>query len=248
MGEKSIKGMMLVVTALDGAGKQTQTDILLEKMKKKFPDRNVFKMSFPNYGSPGASLVEAYLHGNFDTMRDYFKTRGRIGEFVQAISQFYAMDRSSAFLSIDPKTNKSYLQMYEEGAIIICDRYYTCNQLHQSSFLESPEEIDAYLTYIKDFEVNHMAVPEPDVVLYLDVTPEISINNVKERNDKKDVVDRDILENIEHLNAVYAIKDQIIQSQKWTIVHCHDYGFLQPIEEVARRIEAAIAHTPLSLS
>ena len=108
------KGKLYVIEGLDGSGKATQSQLLYESFARKgLPVR---KVSFPNYESDSSALVRMYLRGDF----------GRDPSDVNAYaaSSFYAADRFAGYKA-------DWGPFYEEGGIIIADRYTTSNAIHQ---------------------------------------------------------------------------------------------------------------------
>ena len=75
---------------------------------------------------------------------------------------------------------------YEKGEIFVADRYTTSNAVHQAAKLP-PEERAAYLKWLYDIEYNKIGIPSPDLVVYLDLTPEASGKMLKERSGKPGV-------------------------------------------------------------
>ena len=56
-------GKLIVIEAPDGSGKKTQSELLVERLKKAA--HPVKKVEFPNYKSPASALVKMYLQGDF---------------------------------------------------------------------------------------------------------------------------------------------------------------------------------------
>lgn len=96
-----------------------------------------------------------------------------------AASVMYAIDRYASF-----KTK--WAATYEKGEIFVADRYTTSNAVHQAAKLP-PEERAAYLKWLYDIEYNKIGIPSPDLVVYLDLTPEASGKMLKERSGKPGV-------------------------------------------------------------
>ena len=115
------KGKLYVIEGLDGSGKGTQAELLFGKLKKKGIE--VRKVSFPNYASDSSAPVRMYLRGDFGTDPSSVN--------AYAASSFYAVDRYAGYKA-------DWGSFYEEGGIIIADRYTTSNAVHQCSKL--PEE------------------------------------------------------------------------------------------------------------
>ena len=83
-----------------------------------------------------------------------------------AASSFYAADRFAGYKA-------DWGPFYEEGGIIIADRYTTSNAIHQCSKLPE-KEWDGFLEWLFHFEYELLGIPAPDEVIYLQVDPQIS--------------------------------------------------------------------------
>ena len=69
---------------------------------------------------------------------------------------------------------------YEEGGIVVADRYTTSNAVHQASKLPEGER-QAFLDWLFDLEYGRMGLPAPDLVLYLDMPTEVSEKMLRHR-------------------------------------------------------------------
>ena len=163
------KGRLIVLEGTDGSGKETQTRLLCESLEKK--GCKLQRLSFPCYGTPAAVSLEMYLRGDFG------KHPGDVGPY--AASMFYATDRFASY-----KTG--WGKFYEDGGMVISDRYTTSNAIHQGCKLPDGKRQD-YLEWLYDFEYQKIGLPAPDLVIYLDVPTEISVKNAAERAGKAGV-------------------------------------------------------------
>ncbi len=171
-------GKLLVIDGLDGSGKGTHSKAIAEKLNQMgIPAQQI---SFPDYESPASTLVRMYLGGEF----------GKNAEDVNAYaaSMFYAADRFAAF-------RMKYQKLYEEGVLLVADRYTTSNIVHQTGKLPQ-EEWDGFIEWLADFEYNKLGLPAPDAVLYLDMLPEIPQKLMTQRyqgdDGKKDIHELDV--------------------------------------------------------
>ena len=150
------KGKLIVLEGLDGSGKATQAKRLAAALAAE--GRPVREITFPNYASDSSALVRMYLAGQFGARPDDVN--------AYAASSFYAVDRYAGYKA-------DWGRFYEEGGILIADRYTTSNAVHQTSKLP-PQERQTFLDWLFDFEYRKLGLPEPDRVLYLDVPTELS--------------------------------------------------------------------------
>lgn len=207
--------MLVVIEGVDGSGKQTQTQLLHDRLKDNFKIR---RLTFPDYNSDTSALVKMYLGGEF----------GNKPESVNAYasSSFYAVDRIGGFL-------KDWHEDYERGDFILCDRYTTSNAVHQAGKL-SGKERDDYLDWLFDYEYRLLGLPKPDLVFFLDVPPEVSRELMKNRNNKiTGESEKDIHEsNADYITKSYENALYVAKKCGWNVIECVKNGKLRSIEDI----------------
>ena len=157
-------GKLFVIDGTDGSGKQTQFQQLQESLLKDGIDYKV--VSFPNYDSPSSALVQMYLSGEFG------ENAKEISPYIA--STFYAADRYATFQT-------GYKKYYEDGGIILADRYTTANMVHQAGKIKDEKEREKFLNWLWDFEFNLYGLPVPNEVFFLNMPVEKSIELMKDR-------------------------------------------------------------------
>lgn len=211
-------GKLIVVEGLDGSGKGTQTKKLFETLQAE--GKNVRRISFPSYGTQAASLLESYLHGEFGNDPNAVN--------AYAASTFFAIDRYVSF-------HQGWKQFYEDGGIIIADRYTTSNAIHQCAKLPQAEW-DEFLDWLFKYEYQQMGIPVPDAVIYLRVDPEISQELLSGRYDgdegKKDIHES----NLGYLKSCRQAADYCTAHLNWTTVECVQNDQLRTIEDIAAEV------------
>lgn len=216
-----MNGTLFVIEGVDGSGKATQTDLLYQALQKQ--ERPVRKISFPNYDSPSSSLIKMYLNGEFGTDPQ------AVNAF--ATSVFFAVDRFASF-------RKDWQKFYEDGGIIIADRYVTSNLVHQASKISDAAEKERYIAWLSDLEYNIFGLPQPDCVIFLDMPPACSLQLRQQRNALKQGLTQDIHEADQHyLQQAYENAVAIAQHQQWHTIHCATPdGNIRSIEGIHRQI------------
>jgi dTMP kinase len=211
-------GKLVVIEGLDGSGKSTQLDLLFEKLQNKGIDCK--SVSFPDYANPSSTLVKMYLNGDF----------GKKPEDVNAFaaSVLFAADR---FASYTEKWKNDYL----DGTLIFSDRYTPANALYQMTKLE-PEEWDSYLEWLFDFEYNKIGIPEPTMVVFLDMPVEVSQKLMTSRyngdESKKDVHECDVA----FLHKCREAALYACAKYGWKVISCAENGELLSIETINDKI------------
>jgi dTMP kinase len=214
-------GKLIIIEGTDGSGKQTQSELLFKRLKDE--ERKIKKITFPDYDSDSSMLVKMYLRGDFGDKP------GDVNPYVS--STFYTCDR---FASFKMKWGKDY----NDGSIILSDRYTTSNMVHQASKIEDSEEKDKYLKWLIDFEFNVYGLPEPDMVVFLNMSPEKSQELMKNRSNKfsgekeKDIHEKDR----EYLEKSYNNAMDIAKEYGWVIIDCVDGERIKTIDEINQEI------------
>ncbi len=214
-------GKLFVIDGTDGSGKQTQFQKLQERLTKENIEYKT--VSFPNYDSPSSSLVKMYLSGEFgENAKD-------VSPYIA--STFYAADRYATF-----KTG--YQEYYENGGIILADRYTTANMVHQAGKIYDKTERKKFLDWLWDFEFNLYKLPVPSEVFFLNMPVEKSIELMENRENKfthgavKDIHEKDK----SHLRDAYNAACDVAKDYNWFEIKCIKDGKLRTIEDIHEQI------------
>ncbi len=216
------KGLFIMLEGTDGSGKTTQTELLMDRLKAE--GHAVEQISFPQYGSKSAALVEDYLNGKFGTAEE-------VGPYRASI--FYAVDRYAAKEQI-----KTWLNA---GIIVIANRYVASNMGHQGGKIKDAAERQTYFDWNYNLEYTIFDIPKPDVNIILHVTPEISQQLVDKKDEREYLTDgktRDIHEDdLNHLrDAEQAYLDIAKRFEEFSLIECVEHNAMLPPDEVHTRI------------
>ncbi len=99
-----------------------------------------------------------------------------------------------------------------------------------------PEERDAFLRWLDDFEHNKLGLPRPDLVLYLDMPTDRAVSLLRQRESDTHT-QADIHElDTGYLAACRSCALQAAQLLNWRVVRCVDEeGRLRPSSPFMRR-------------
>jgi dTMP kinase len=169
-----------------------------------------------------------YLRGDFGT------DPTSVNAF--AASSFYAVDRYAGYKS-------DWGAFYEEGGIIIADRYTTSNAVHQCSKLPE-EEWDAFLQWLFHYEYELLGIPAPEAVIYLEVDPDISQKLMAGRYEgdeaKKDIHER----NVQYLQRSAEAATYCCGKLGWKKISCARGGKMRTIEDISAEIMEILGIEP----
>ena len=103
------------------------------------------------------------------------------------------------------------------------------------------EEWNSFIDWLNDFEYEKLGIPKPDLVIYLDVEPEVSQKLMEKRyggdNSKKDLHEKNLRFLLDcRKSAVYAAK-----KCGWKVINCCENGEIKSIEKISEEIERAAA-------
>ena len=216
------EGKLIVIEGLDGSGKATQTGLLCARLERE--GRPFRRISFPDYEEPSSALVKLYLSGSLGSL-DEVNAYGA--------SLFYAVDRYASYLA-------HWKGDYLAGRLVVADRYATSNVAHQMSKLPR-EEWDDYLRWLEDTEYVRVGIPRPDLVIYLDMDPEVS-RKLLSRRYRGDESRRDIHE--ADFGYLLRCREAALYGAGrlgWQVIPCSGRGEPLPPEEIASRVWEAAA-------
>ena len=211
-------GKLIVIEGTDGSGKSTQFRLLTQRLENE----NIAfqKIVFPQYSEPSSALIRMYLGGEFGTNPSDVN--------AYAASSFYAIDRYASY-------KKIWGQWYEQGGLVICDRYTTSNAVHQASKLP-PEERTVFLNWLFELEYGKLGLPKPDLVLYLDMPTEITEKMMRSR-EAATGTHADIHEQDEaYLKSCREAAREIVKDCGWTVIHCAKGDAPRTVEDIHNEV------------
>lgn len=165
------RGRFIVFEGIDGAGKTTQIGLLAAALRQA--GRQVCVTAEPTNSVTGGLLRDALSGVSHRTACE--------------MASLFVLDR--IFHNVNPITGIA--KMLSEGTDVICDRYYYSSLAYQGS------ETD--FQWVADMNLGCPEIMVPDCCLFLDLTPEQSLERIS-----RDRVTRDIYEDRVHLEKIRA--------------------------------------------
>ncbi|GAA3645448.1 dTMP kinase [Asaccharospora irregularis] len=216
-----MKGKLIIIeSGSDASGKATQTKRLYDRLLEE--GYNIRQVEYPNYKSQSSALVKMYLRGDFG------KNPSDVDPYIA--STFFTLDRYASF-----KTE--WEDFYNEGGIVIADRYTTSNMVHQACKMDIKDR-DEYLDWLVNQEFELYKIPKPDCVIFLDVPIEFSKKLMENRknkitgDEKKDIHESDM----KYLQKSYDNSLYIVDKYNWKKINCVKNNNLRSIEDIHEEV------------
>ena len=218
-------GKLIVIEGTDGSGKSTQLKMLTDHLTQ---DQVEFKkIVFPRYSEESSALIRMYLGGQFGGSPTDVS--------AYAASTFYGVDRYASY-------KMDWGSYYENGGLVVSDRYTTSNAVHQTSKEPAEKQAD-FLNWLYDFEYDKLSLPKPDLVIYLDMPTDFSEKLLRSReqstNTKADIHEQDTA----YLATCRQIGRMAAKHYGWQIIDCVRDGQMRTIEDIHREIYSLVTAT-----
>lgn len=207
-------GKLIAFEGIDGSGKSTQARLCRERLSSIGVDYR--PVTFPRYDNPSATLIKMYLGGEFGS------NPGSVNPY--ASSCFYAVDRYASFV-------QDWSGYYNNGGIMIADRYTTSNAIHQGAKFPR-EERDGFFKWLYNFEFDLMALPKPDAVIYMDTPLELAESRIISRGAETDIHERDF----SYLALCHECGKQAAEAYGWHCISAERDGAERSVEDVSDEI------------
>ena len=149
-----------------------------------------------------------------------------------AASAFYAVDRYASY-------KKVWGNWYEQGGLVLSDRYTTSNAVHQASKVTGKAQ-EEYLQWLYDFEYDKLSLPRPDLTIYLDVPTDFTEKMLRGReaatNTQADIHEKDM----EYLATCRKTGREAASYYGWTVIQCVQDGAMRSMQDIHEEIYNAV--------
>lgn len=211
-----MRGKLISVEGTDCSGKETQTNLLLERLNKEnFP---TIKMQCPFYDSPTGKIIAGPYLGKENYCESYFE-EGAVKVDNKVSSLYYAADR----LYNIPKVNSAL-----ENHNVVLDRYVDSNKIHQCSKILDKELRAKQYDFIDTLEFDLLGLPRPDIKIMLFMPMEYREQLFKNRTERPDGLEG----NVEYQKNCQKTCLEVVERDGYKLINCVKDGKIRTIEDI----------------
>lgn len=216
-----MKGKLIVIEGTDCSGKETQTNLLLQRLNQE--NIKVEKFSFPNYQSPTGKIIGGPYLGKEYICEGWF-SEGATKVDPKVASLYYAADRKYNIHKI--------IWLLENGVNVILDRYVYSNMAHQGGKIsDKKKRIDMY-NWLDNLEFNLLELPKADIKVFLHMPYEQAVVLKKGRLEKPDQHEFDV----EHLKSAENAYIELANKYDFTTIECTSGDEIRTIEDIQEQL------------
>mgnify|MGYP005845157285 CR=1 FL=1 len=209
-----------MIDGSDASGKSTQAKLLVESLNKA--GKNAIYHKFPQYNEFYGQLVAKFLRGELGCLES-------IDPYLASLP--YILDRLSA--------KQKLLRLLKKYDYVILDRYVPSNIGHQASRFESETARIEFIDWLIQAEYKVNKIPIEDLVIFLHVPTDLSINLQSKATDKsylngqKDIIESNYkaLKQAELTYLYCALK-----FSHWKKITCFKDNEILPIQKIQDKI------------
>ncbi|MBQ9011797.1 MAG: dTMP kinase [Bacilli bacterium] len=221
------RGKLIVIEGTDCSGKETQTELLIQKLREK--NIKVDKFSFPNYNSPTGKIIGGpYLGKSY--IGDSFFEEGPTHVDPKVAALYYTADRK---YNID-----KIVFLLENGANVILDRYIYSNMAHQGGKIDDEKQRMDMYNWLDNLEFNLMELPKPDIAVFLHMPTEKAQILKKNRLEAPDGHEKDL----DHLKSAERAYKELVLKYNIHTIECVSNDEIRAIESINDELYEYVAN------
>ena len=222
-----MKGKIIVVEGTDCSGKETQTSLLVQRLRKE--GRKIERLSFPDYETPTGRIVGGPYLGKKHIGEGFFP-EGAANVDPKVAALYYAADRRY--------NRDKILKLLEDGVDVVLDRYVESNMGHQGGKLFDKEDRLKLYEDLENLEYGFLELPRPDLTLFLYVPYKKVIELNGGRREPADQHESNPI----HIRNAEKAYLELAELNGYKKISCVDKkGKLRDIEEIQEEIYIEVA-------
>jgi len=182
------KNLFIALEGIDGSGKSTQLKLLKEKFEQA--GHKVYTTCEPTDGPIGKIIRDIFTH--------------KMEADHRTIAALFVADRLDHILN---NTN-GILKLLEDGYTVISDRYYFSSYAYQSAHVD--------LDWVIQANSLSAGLLRPDLNVYIDITPEQSIERIKNGRTTTELYET--LENLQNVHHKYFEVMELLKDEEQVFI------------------------------
>lgn len=221
-----MRGKLIVVEGTDCSGKETQSNMLMDKLRNN--GYNVEMFSFPHYDSPTGKIIGGPYLGKSYICEGWFD-EGAPNVDPKVSSLYYAADRKYNINKIN--------SLLENGVNVISDRYVYSNMAHQGGKLGKKSERKKMFKWLEKLEFGLLEFPKADIGIFLHMpTEQVSVlkKNREESLDQNE-------SSIEHLKMAETAYIEVSNKYDFITIECFKDNKIRTIEEINEELFSVVS-------
>ena len=216
-----MRGKLIVIEGTDCSGKETQSNMLIERLVKD--GIKVSKFSFPNYDSPTGRIIGGPYLGKSYICEGWFK-EGAASVDPKVASLYYAADRKYNIVDIEEKL--------DAGINVILDRYIYSNMAHQAGKISDIEERNQMYKWLEKLEFDLLQLPHADIRVFLHMPYEASLTLKAGRAEALDEHER----NKDHLIKAETAYVELAKKYDFYTIECTGENGIRTIQDISNQL------------
>ncbi|MDD2625683.1 MAG: thymidylate kinase [Tenericutes bacterium] len=219
---------LIVIEGTDCSGKETQTNLLLERLKKE--KIKIEKLSFPMYDTPTGKIVGGPYLGKEHISKGLFEEgAAKVDPKVSAL--YFAADRKY--------NSPKIINLLKKGYNVILDRYVVSNMAHQAGKLKVSEHRYEMYNWLDSLEYGLLELPRANLTILLYVPYKNAYELKKNRKEKPD--QHEISK--EHLKLAEAAYLELADLYNFKIVNCVKNNKIRTIEDIHEEVYKIVSES-----
>ena len=212
-----MKGKLIIVEGTDCSGKETQTNLLFEKLKND--NIPVYKTGFPMYDSPTGKIIGGPYLGKSYIGEGWF-SEGAANVDPKVAALYFAADRKYNINKIN--------EMLDNGVNVILDRYVYSNMAHQGGKIHDRQERMEMYGWLDMLEFKLLELPKPDIAIFLHMPYEQACILKQKRKEASDQHESDK----NHLKNAEEAYLELARIYHWKTIECNNGNDIRSIEDI----------------
>ena len=213
-----MRGKLIVIEGTDCSGKETQSNLLIERLNKDGID--VSKFSFPAYDTPTGRIVGGPYLGKSYICDGWFP-EGAPEVDPKVAVLYFAADRKYNIKVVEEQLNK--------GINVVLDRYIYSNMAHQGGKIEDYEERNKMYEWLEKLEFDLLELPHADIKIFLHMPYEASLTLKSGRTEPLDEQER----SKEHLLKAEAAYLEVVNKYSFHTIECTGENGVRTIQDIS---------------